>query len=139
MGAVYGILGGADRGELRAIGARLSIAGRSRRSACPAEGVSSASAARWPWWGASATVRSCSTARSTNGRELDRVLGRASGTGEPARDGVAGELWEWLGEEGLALIAGQFALGLWDGARGMVLARDRVGYAPLYSRWMASG
>ena len=46
---------------------------------------------------------------------------------------LAGELWESLGEEGLARIAGQFALALWDSRnRRVVLARDRVGYAPLY-------
>src|SRR4029450_11720947 len=54
----------------------------------------------------------------------------------PAPAGYAAlvlELWRAQGVEGLALIAGQFALALWDGATGhLVLARDRVGYAPLY-------
>ena len=39
MGAVYGILGGADRGELRAIGARLEHRGAESAEWSPAEGV----------------------------------------------------------------------------------------------------
>ena len=69
-----------------------------------------------------------------NRRELARVLGRASGTGG-ARAGrrARGRALGVLGEEGLARIAGQFALALWDSRnRRVVLARDRVGYAPLY-------
>ena len=39
MGAVYGILGGGDRGELRAIGARLEHRGTESAEWSPAEGV----------------------------------------------------------------------------------------------------
>jgi asparagine synthase (glutamine-hydrolysing) len=69
-----------------------------------------------------------------NRRELSHRLGRAAESAEPAGDGpLAAEIWEALGDEGLARIAGQFALALWDGKhRRVLLARDRVGYAPLY-------
>jgi asparagine synthase (glutamine-hydrolysing) len=43
------------------------------------------------------------------------------------------EVWARFGEEGLAQIAGQFAVALYDApGRRLILARDRVGYAPLY-------
>jgi asparagine synthase (glutamine-hydrolysing) len=65
---------------------------------------------------------------------LARRLGYRGEREDPTGDGpLAAELWAILGEDGLALIAGQFALALWDAAgRRLVLARDRVGYAPLY-------
>jgi asparagine synthase (glutamine-hydrolysing) len=69
-----------------------------------------------------------------NREDLSRRLGHQGERTDPAGDApLVFELWRALGIEGLALIAGQFALALWDGARGnLVLARDRVGYAPLY-------
>src|SRR5687767_13748525 len=62
-----------------------------------------------------------------NREELARRLGHSPDLAEPAGDGaLAGELWAVLGEEGLAQIAGQFALALWDApGRRLVLARDR--------------
>jgi asparagine synthase (glutamine-hydrolysing) len=43
------------------------------------------------------------------------------------------ELYSALGDEGFQEIAGQFAFALWDGPRRrLLLARDRIGYAPLY-------
>ena len=134
MEAVYGILGGADRAELRAIGARLEHRGPESAEWSPAEGV---------WFGVRGSVAVVGRQREgavvfvgsiDNRRELARGLGRASQTAEPARDGtLAAELWEAYGEEGLARIAGQFAFALWDARnRRLVLARDRVGYAPLY-------
>ena len=90
MEAVYGILGGADRGELRAIGARLEHRGAESAEWSPAEGV---------WFGVRGSVAVVGRQREgavvfdgsiDNRRELARVLGRASGTGEPARDGVLG-------------------------------------------------
>ena len=69
-----------------------------------------------------------------NREALARRLGHQGERTDPAGDAaVVHELWRTLGIEGLALIAGQFALALWDGASGqLLLARDRVGYAPLY-------
>jgi asparagine synthase (glutamine-hydrolysing) len=69
-----------------------------------------------------------------NRHQLAARLGHRGDRVDPAGDAaLAGELWATLGAEGLALIAGQFALALWDApARRLVLARDRVGYAPLY-------
>ena len=134
MGAVYGILGGADRDELRSIGARLEHRGPEAAEWSPAEGV---------WLGvrgsAGAVARQREGAVAFDGAidnrgELARRLGRTAERVEPAGDGVlAAELWEALGDEGLASFAGQFAFALWDGRnRRVVLARDRVGYAPLY-------
>jgi asparagine synthase (glutamine-hydrolysing) len=69
-----------------------------------------------------------------NREDLARKLGHQGERTDPTGDAaLVFELWRAQGVEGLALIAGQFALALWDGARGnLVLARDRVGYAPLY-------
>jgi asparagine synthase (glutamine-hydrolysing) len=133
VGAVYGILGAADRGELRAVGARLEHRGAESAEWSPAEGV---------WFGARGSAAAMARQREgavvfdgaiDNRGDLARSLGRATSP-EPARDGtLAGELWDALGDEGLARIAGQFAFALWDARnRRVVLGRDRVGYAPLY-------
>jgi asparagine synthase (glutamine-hydrolysing) len=130
---VYGILGGADRGELRAIGTRLEHRGAESAEWSPAEGV---------WFGARGSAAAMARQREgavvfdgsiDNRAELVRSLGRAASP-ELARDGtLAGELWDAFGDEGVARIAGQFAFALWDARnRRVVLARDRVGYAPLY-------
>ena len=134
MGAVYGILGEGDPGELGAIGARLAHRGPESAEWSPAEGV---------WFGVRGTASAVARQREgpavfdgsiDNRRELTRALGRAPESAEPARDGLlAAELWQASGEEGLARIAGQFAIAAWDPqGRRVVLARDRVGYAPLY-------
>ncbi|HEY7614643.1 MAG TPA: asparagine synthase-related protein [Gemmatimonadales bacterium] len=133
MDAVYGIVGGAERSELRAIGARLQHRGAVSAEWTPADGV---------WFGMRGSASALGRQRESsvvfvgsidNRGELARALGRRE-TAEPALDGsLAGDLWEADREEGLARIAGQFALALWDArSRRVVLARDRVGYAPLY-------
>ena len=134
MGAVYGILGGADRAELRAIGSRLEHRGAESAEWSPAEGV---------WLGVRGSAAAIARQRDgaavfdgsiDNRGELARRLGRAAERAEPSADGVlVAEVWDALGEEGLAGMAGQFAFALWDaGNRRVLLARDRVGYAPLY-------
>ncbi len=134
MGAVYGILGAADRVELGAIGARLAHRGAESAEWSPAEGV---------WFGVRGPATVVARLRDSgiafdgaidNRAELIRGLGRQAGRAEPSGDGeLAAELWETAGEDGLARMAGQFAFALWDGtSRRVVLARDRVGYAPLY-------
>ena len=134
MGAVFGILGPAGRDELRAISARLAHRGVEGAEWSPHPGV---------WLGVRGPSTAVSRQRETaiafdgfidNRHEVARRLGRGGDGVDPSRDAeLAAELWLQLGDEGLALIAGQFALALWDADGGrLVLARDRVGYAPLY-------
>jgi asparagine synthase (glutamine-hydrolysing) len=136
VGAVYGILGGggADREELRAIGERLEHRGQAGAEWSPAPGV---------WLGVRGSAAAVAAQREgaaafdgaiDNRTELTHGLGRAPGSATPSGDAaLAAELWETREEEGVARIAGQFAFALWDARhRRVVLARDRVGYAPLY-------
>jgi asparagine synthase (glutamine-hydrolysing) len=133
LGAVYGILGAADLGELRAMGARLAHRGEESSEWSPSAALSLGTR------GAAAAVRrQAAGAIAFDGAIDNRVelwaeLGRRSDS-EPSDDAeLALQLWSKHGEEGLALMAGQFALALWDApSRRLVLARDRVGYAPLY-------
>ena len=134
MGAVFGILGGSQPGEMQALGARLSHRGAESAEGSPASGL--ALGVR----GSGAAVRAQTGSPIAfdgaidNRAELALALGRRGEDATPAGDGpLAAELWGAYGEEGLARIAGQFALALWDSAgRRLILARDRVGYAPLY-------
>ena len=92
MEAVYGILGGADRAELRAIGARLEHRGPESAEWSPAEGV---------WFGVRGSVAVVGRQREgavvfvgsiDNRRELARGLGRASADGGArARRDLGGE------------------------------------------------
>ena len=110
MGAVYGILGGGERHEIRAIGARLGHRGPESAEWSPVDGV---------WLGVRGSATAVGRQRESalvfdgsidNRRELGRALGRASDEGEPARDGVlAGELWDARGDEGLARRCGERA------------------------------
>lgn len=134
MGAVYGILGEAGSEELQAMSARLDHRGAEWAQWSPASGL---------WLGARGSRAAVQGQRDgsivfdgaiDNRHELAHRLGHRSDRSEPAGDAaLAAEVWAVLGEEGLARIAGQFAFALWDAAgRRLVLARDRVGYAPLY-------
>jgi asparagine synthase (glutamine-hydrolysing) len=134
LGALYGILGGAGSGELAAMGERLEHRGAESAEWSPASDL---------WLGVRGTAAAVRGQRGgplafdgaiDNRVELAGQLGLPPDRLDPSADGeLAGELWARLGEEGLARIAGQFALALWDPTdRRLVLARDRVGYAPLY-------
>lgn len=134
MGAVYGILGPAGADELRAMGDRLAHRGPEAADWEPAAGIR---------LGVRGTAAALARQRGAhlvfdgaidNRHELWGRLGRRGDRVDPAGDAeLAAELWAKHGDEGLALIAGQFALALWDAAgRRLVLARDRIGYAPLY-------
>ncbi len=134
MGAVYGILGPADRSELRAMGDRLAHRGSDFREWSPGPGL---------WLGVRGSAAAVAAQADgplafdgaiDNRAALDQRLGHRNGRIDPARDGeLAQRLWGSMGSEGLALIAGQFALAVWDAAsRRLTLARDRVGYTPLY-------
>ncbi len=134
VGAVYGVVGGAERGELLGMSSRLDHRGSVSAEWTPASGV---------WLGVRGSEPTVTRQREgviafdgaiDNRGELARSLGRSADAADPAADGaLVAELWEAFGEEGLARIAGQFAFALWDaGNRRSILARDRVGYAPLY-------
>lgn len=134
MGAVYGILGDADPAEVRAMGDRL---------AHRAEGVRE--------WSLSPTLHLGMRARHGS---LDRVDGgpivfdgaidnradlggrnadRAPGTTSVDDALLALKLLQQRGTDALQQLAGQFALAIWDSSAGrLILARDRIGYAPLY-------
>ena len=134
MGAVYGILGGATQEELSAMSGRLAHRGPASAEWSPAPNLQ---------LGVRGSPGAVSAQREgllafdgaiDNRDALARRLGHSGERGDPTGDGpLAAELWASLGEDGLALIAGQFALALWDPAgQRLVLARDRIGYAPLY-------
>lgn len=70
-----------------------------------------------------------------NRRQLAERLGRPPGsTPSPSDDGpLLLELLHSLGPDGLQLVAGQMAVGLWDARRRtLILGRDRLGYGPLH-------
>ncbi len=134
MGAVYGIVGGAEPAELRAMSGRLAHRGGDSAEWSPASGLSlgtrgSPEAARRQMGGPIAFDGAID-----NREELAQALGRRAGQSDLTGDAeLAAALWDAFGEEGLARIAGQFAFALWDTpGRRLILARDRVGYAPLY-------
>jgi asparagine synthase (glutamine-hydrolysing) len=134
LGAVYGILGGAAADELSAMSGRLAHRGAASAEWSPAPNL---------WLGVRGSTGAVGAQRGgplafdgaiDNRDVLAKRLGHRGERVDPAGDGpLAAELWASLGEDGLAQIAGQFALALWDVAgRRLVLARDRIGYAPLY-------
>jgi asparagine synthase (glutamine-hydrolysing) len=134
LGALYGILGGAEPDELRAMSQRLAHRGSMSAEWSPASGL---------WLGVRGNRSSVEGQAGgpiafdgaiDNREQLAGRLGHRADGVEPSGDAaLAGELWAAFGEDGLALIAGQFALALWDApGRRLILARDRVGYAPLY-------
>ncbi|HWB42819.1 MAG TPA: hypothetical protein VG500_16270, partial [Gemmatimonadales bacterium] len=134
MGAVYGILGGAGSGEMQAMSARLAHRGAESADWSPVSGL---------WLGVRGPRTLVDAQRDgtlafdgaiDNREELAERLGHRPGRAEPAGDAaLVAEVWARFGEEGLAQIAGQFAVALYDApGRRLILARDRVGYAPLY-------
>ncbi len=119
---------------MEAMGERLSHRGEESAAWSPAPGL---------WLGLRGARPAVDSGRDSpiafdgaidNREELGALVGRPVDIRDRAGDGLlAAALWESLGEEGLARIAGQFALALYDRkGRRLILARDRVGYAPLY-------
>jgi asparagine synthase (glutamine-hydrolysing) len=135
MGALYGILGEAESGEIRAIGERLAHRGDQASE-----------------WSISPTLRVGMRARHsppvrlTGGPivfdgAIDNRLelastdgGHPAPTASPVDDALLVlELFHRAGTNDFDRLAGQFALAIWDhSARRLILARDRIGYAPLY-------
>ncbi|MEA2722306.1 MAG: hypothetical protein QOH59_77 [Gemmatimonadales bacterium] len=135
MGALYGILGDADAGEVRSIGERLAHRG----------GVLSE-------WSVGPRLRLGMRTRLAG---VERLAGgpivfdgaidnradllprhkkpEAPGTSETDDALLVLTLFNGEGADAFARLAGQFALVIADlSGRRLMLARDRVGYAPLY-------
>ena len=133
MGALYGILGEADSGEVRAIGERLAHRGE---QVCD--------------WSSGPLLRmGMRTQRARldrlaggsiafdgtidNRTELAKDQGKASAVASPVDDALMLlDLFERQGTDAFARLAGQFALAISGPAGRLILARDRIGYAPLY-------
>src|SRR3990172_3085246 len=135
MGAVYGILGDADREELSAMDARLRHRGGAGAAWSPTRGV------HLGMRGHAAEVESLMDGPLVfdgaldNRRQIAERLGRQTASmPRPAEDGLLLlELLQVLGSAGLELVAGQMAVALWHAPRQtLMLGRDRVGYAPLH-------
>ena len=135
MGAVYGIFGGAEASELEAMGTRLAHRGDESAEWSPAAGL---------WLGvrgsaaaggcASATAPSCFDGSIDNREELAAALGHRPGQAEPAgtarsraSSGTGSVRRAWRGSRA----SSRSPCGTRPGRR-LILARDRVGYAPLY-------
>jgi len=135
VGALYGILGAADHAELRALGDRLAHRGREAAEWSPGRDLH---------LGIRGTRRVVDVQEHgpvafqgaiDNRGEIARLLRRHDGDAVgPAQDaGLVFELVDSLGIEGMARLAGQFAVAIWHGPeRRLLLARDRMGGAPLY-------
>lgn len=132
MGALYGILGEADAGEVRSIGERLLHRG---------DRVSEWSVG--PLLRLGMCTRIVGVARLAGGpivfdgaidNRPDRLAHPGVPIASPVDDALlALNLFHREGTDAFAQLAGQFALAIADpSARRLVLARDRIGYAPLY-------
>ncbi|HEY9015057.1 MAG TPA: asparagine synthetase B, partial [Gemmatimonadales bacterium] len=135
MGAIYGILGEADASELHRIGERLAHRGAGAAEWAPSSALhlgmrDNGSAAQRLEGGALAFDGAID-----NRVELAAMLGVPRSQSQSPEDDalLIRQLLSTLGVEGLQHVAGQFALALWDESRQrLLLARDRIGYAPLY-------
>jgi asparagine synthase (glutamine-hydrolysing) len=135
MAAIYGIIGDAGRAELEAMAARLTHRGTLGAHWSPGPGV---------WFGLRSRDRH---GVATDGPLLfdgaldnrwqiatRRGAGQVPPEPEPTRDtALLTELLEREGPDALDLLAGSFALAWWRAReRTLLLARDRIGYAPLH-------
>lgn len=134
MGAVYGILGDASLAEVQAIGERLAHRGQVGRSwtLSPSMhlGARGSSAAVTMQAGGVFAFDGAIDNRAALARLLKHSAADEVGPQEDAA--LILELLATRGLESLALVAGQFALAYWQAPDRLWLARDRIGYAPLY-------
>lgn len=135
MAALYGILGEADGGEIRAIGRRLTHRGAEQTTWSPTDvlhlGMGTSGSVVEALVGGPIVFDGWIDNRSQLRSLLKRAPKPSLGSGDDAF--LVLELFSELGCAAFQHIAGQFALALWDQAnRRLLLARDRIGYAPLY-------
>jgi asparagine synthase (glutamine-hydrolysing) len=132
MGAVYGIVGEADRSELESLSDRLAHRGPSSAhwSLSPLVhlGVRGTAEAVGRLEGGNLVF----DGSIDNRVELsDRIAPRVQADSSDDDAALLLQVTSSLGLEGFQEIAGQFACAVFDGGR-VLLVRDRIGYAPLY-------
>ncbi|MFL5515965.1 MAG: asparagine synthetase B family protein [Gemmatimonadales bacterium] len=135
MGAVYGMLGEGGLAEVRAMGGRLSHRGPH------AQAWSISPRVHLGVRGSSQTIVAQAEGLLVFDGAIDNRAALARRLRRPRTDDLSSpddaalllELLCSLGTDGLAHVAGQFALAFWQApTRRLILARDRIGYAPLY-------
>jgi asparagine synthase (glutamine-hydrolysing) len=133
MGALYGILGDADSAELRAMGDRLEHRGAARAEWSPAPQV------HLGMRGSAGSLQQTAGGPLVfdgfidNRCSIAEAVGRSGQPTSETDPSLLLELYASSGTERLHEIAGQFAFAVWDsGRQRLLLARDRIGYAPLY-------
>jgi hypothetical protein len=135
VGALYGILGSADHSELRALGDRLAHRGREAAEWSPGRDLHLGIRGNRRRVDVQEHGPVAFEGAIDNRGDIAGLLRRRDGDAVgPAQDaGLVFELVDSLGAEGLARLAGQFAVAIWHGPeRRLLLARDRMGGAPLY-------
>ena len=132
MGALYGILGAADHTELRVLGNRLAHRGREAAEWSPGRDLHLGIRGSRRIVDVQEHGPVAFEGAIDNRSEIAGLLRRRDrDTVGPAQDaGLVFELVDSLGAEGLARLAGQFAVAMWHGPeRRLLLARDPMGGA----------
>src|SRR5688572_6259595 len=135
VGALYGILGAADHAELGVLGNRLAHRGREAAEWSPGRDLHLGIRGARRLVDVQEHGPVAFEGVIDNRGEIAGLLRRRDGDAVgPAQDaGLVFELVDSLGAEGLARLAGQFAVAIWHGPeRRLLLARDPMGGAPLY-------
>jgi asparagine synthase (glutamine-hydrolysing) len=142
MSAIYGIVGGGERAELEAIGARLAHRGIVTHMSSPGAGVYLGVRRRTP---GTPTADMAFDGWIDNAEHLAAELGLASPSADHHADRhaeLALAVFHRFGPAGFAKLDGQFAAALWDPKVSRVwLVRDMWGTRPLYyasvrERWI---
>lgn len=135
MGALYGILGDADPGEIRAIGERLAHRGDRVSEWAVGPMLRLGMRTRSGWVERLAGGPIVFDGAIDNRADLCSIHeGHPRAIASPADDALMIlDLFHRAGTDAFDQLAGQFAVAIADpSGRGLILARDRVGYAPLY-------
>lgn len=133
MGALYGILGDADSGELSAIGERLAHRGDQVAEWSTGRVLRLGMRTRRAWVERLAGGPIAFDGSIDNRAELSGQRKGESPVASPVDDALMLlELYRSGGADAFARLAGQFALAISSPEGKLILARDRIGYAPLY-------
>jgi asparagine synthase (glutamine-hydrolysing) len=133
MGALYGILGDADVGEVRALGERLVHRGEQVSEWSFGSSLRLGMRTRLAWVERLAGGPIVFDGAIDNRTDLALQHRRPAPIASPVDDALMLlELYQAAGADAFAQLAGQFALAISESEGRLILARDRIGYAPLY-------